>query len=1460
MLILLQQQKCVEAKNPINLNENLNNKENDEKEESKKMKNFEKIDNKQQNNDQCLELSNAIYPVLQLIDKRLLPPKMNISFYTDMFPQQLTSKMLIPRERRKYTKTSEEALYQVKKKLESLHNVLRMYELQKDEKISEKQQEDNNKMNNTCQNVMDTLLSVTTEGNNRNKIKKTKINFNNNSRNNSKEIQQTTSNSSEPYESDETIKSSIVSIQNYSSTLNAYCVNNINDSYCLLTEKFDQKRSPRNYDELEIIPNNQIVYSSSVKYERIPERIYYTLSSDSSDGKEDKKKTAISETLTSFPNVYIKNNQTKSFSFSNQYPIPMETDEDIIMTTASSRTEVSKDSEFEDKSTALLLQEALQFKKALLTRVELEKLCYTNDKKEEINNGSESDHGKYSYINNSLQSKFLDIISEEQSVSSSTEKTSRTYMFFNLKQDKQFNNDILDFTQRNDFNTHKKYLDSKHTLSSPSEYFSFCNITQKENTINSSQLSLPNHTHFQENESIEVIPSTLQIEYLNDTLNESNDKLITFSSCLNTTETNVNEQQICYDCMNKTQNFREHFTHINNINEFITQNINSVELFSEDLDTPSIKKIENSNKNITSNFLNSESLKQYSSVKSIKDIDDTSKLNILNDKEHIEDNEILSCNSNLTLKRNPGACSLFEQTVTHVHTNKILEIDDLLESSDPINDDELSFNESKETSFEMNLIQDSLTSCIHFSNDSNYLEPSVTILVNKSVDEDKLDLDWLNVNNDFSDDEKNIKTYSTNTITLQKYDTTNTDNYKETKTHYIKNDKFEDKKINSTIQNSFENLDKKEVVRDPDFYKSYSNLISPHSSMYFTDEASSSNIKLNTHNSKLYKGYLYSNIYTQNNKENELCCENKHLKHTKNTETFSISTLNEKKKTNFPISTNNDKSFIKISNDRSESKQNLSESNKIYNENDLLSKTYTENKDTLLIKERKISEKENDILNNKNSISYKDIRNYNLISTENVLSNEILSSSKNNNEKLEQYITSSNLSPQQISPKETKENKTMKKINTTVKSRSHENYISNIEKLKKTNLKNLKCLKSDLLNTGRIKTENNKNITYTKLRDLSAEPKRNTENSIKLDKKRSRSQISFRTNELLKEVTLQSHEFPSNKNSINYTKSLETKFKLKGPLKSLTPTPKTSSRSCIPILKSRLEAARKIENESRPKSPTRGPLTMTMSWRDNICNKNQNVTDEVQVEGKTRSNDPPIEGVNYAEKINNSGNHNQDSIKISQNNINENADNNIISQEQMIIYVNIFTKYDDNTTKIVNPNKFLDYMKNRKLNIQQLQENQVNKKHSELHETSTKNEKDTIHKIVTVVSSVIDGNELNETTSTKSSTLKPQKTSLSNILLNSQLKNLCFLSVEQREIDVTAKPSVVDTSTSISDLDNISISKSTLNKFQICGTPKELNNEEYIALLEILHQESNFVHLRELQNICKKLVSEHPKI
>ncbi|XP_076276163.1 uncharacterized protein LOC143207042 [Lasioglossum baleicum] len=1353
----------------------------------------------QQNKENCLELPSVVRPVMKLNDKRLVPSKMNITFCSEVFPRQ-SSHMMIPqpRERQKFVETSQETLYQVRKKLESLHNVLRTYDIQNSgTKVAETPQNSESIMNNASNNLTKKTVSIKTESNSWNEKKKNRVSFDTVSRKHFDDIHRTVYISSEQYDSDETGRSSDVSVRSYSQVLSTYYSNNVNDLYCSLPKQTENQMHSLNNQKSYTVDTTEY---SSTRYENIPERICYTISSDFFDNENSTRGTAATSNFT-LPDVYVENTRARSFDCLNRQTVPMDTDEDLLITSpTSSHTEISKESESDDKSTAVLLQEALQIKRALLTRVELEKICYVDEKKENIERECMSEFSKCSYINNNLQSKLLDIISEEQSISSSTERSSRTYMFLNIKQGKQlahsstFSNDIRNV--QNNQSVNKESIESNRNLGSGSEYFSFSNIMQKNNEANLNQASLSDYKSCHETRSVnasEMASDNLHAKYQGYTTSMADEK---------------HETMKCTSCSrngNNEEKPESNFIRISNVNELANRNDISTEIFSQNLNDSLIDEPNpNLNKREGCNFLNSNTADQCTNVVFTKDVGNllSTKLNTSQNEKFSEENKNLMSSPNLSLRRHPGTCSLIEQTLI-TKNEDTMEVHTVINVANTMY--ELSVSESKENSIEVNL-HNSIG--VNHSKDCDIPESLSTIaLTNKSMDEDELNLNWSTFKDDYID-EKNVQTVSTNTVTPQQHDyvevetrnketcnkTTTAVEYRGSQVHCDEDSKFKNRRDNAVVQNSFANIENKEIINEADLYQSYSNLISPQSSMYFTDEASSSAIKLNTTNSTSKA--------------------EKDLKDTENADLLFISVSNNTSAVN-KIGT---KSYFKMTN----------------NEIDV-DKTNKENVSSENDTNRHINiqtAKEEEI-----STSYNNMGNESLLPKTSIkLNNEEQSNSSGNKRTIlnaDQTTVLSDVSPHQVSPRDANENLTLKRVTTKIKSKSQENYTSKSEVLKKSAVsQNPKNLKSDSVNAAHARTEHRSSSIQVKTRDLSAEPRRNTDHSCKLDKKRSQSQISFRSN-----------ASSSNANSVNCTQSLDTRLKLNSQAKPSTPVSRTPSRSCIPILKSRLEATRKTENESRHRSPVRGPLTMTMFWRDNLSSKSHYATEEsLKLEGASEINDQCIkEESRRVENANDTA-----SSRIPESTI-ESTDSKIAAQEQMVIYVNIFTKYDHNATKIVDPNKFLEYIKDRESNTkdENLAADTVGKKQSAM------------HKIVTIVSSVINGNELNQNQSVDLTASKGDSELLTNNLSNEKLRNLCFLSVEQREIDVTAKPSVTDTSTSITDLGNVTrTSESVLNKFQICGTPKELNNDEYVALLEILYQEPNLAHLQELQNVCKRLVSE----
>ncbi|XP_078039130.1 uncharacterized protein LOC144471183 [Augochlora pura] len=1365
---------------------------------------------RQLNEENCLELSNTVCPVMKLEERCSIPSKMNITFHSEIFPQQ-SSHILIPQpcKRQKFVETSQETLYQVKKKLESLHNVLRTYETQNSEaRLTGKLRGIKSNLNNIGNDLTNESVSFKTESNSWNEKNKNRVRFDTAARKQFDDLHRTVYISSEQYDSDETGRSSDVSVRSYSQVLSTYYSNDMKKSYSV---------DKREY--------------SSIRYDKIPERIYYTISSDFFDNEN----IAVTGNFPS-PDAYVENTRTGSFGHLDRQTAPMDTDEDLLITSpASSRTEISKESESDDKSTAVLLQEALQIKRALLTRVELEKICYT-DRDEKIVQGgcTGTECGKCSYINNNLQSKLLDIISEEQSISSSTERSSRTYMYLNIKQGKQlahsstFSNNAKNFKHENeiaDRGIDMENIESTRNLASNSEYFSISNIMQEND-----QVSLSEYKSCHETRSIK------SGEMASDNLRK---KCQSYASSRSDEMRENSKQAGCTKNESNENKFESNFLRMSNINELADSNNSSTEIFSQNLNDSFINEQDFTlNKNEECNFLDSDTADRRGNVSFITDIDNfvSTTSDASQKKKYSEENEIFISSPNLSLKRHPGTCSLIEQTV--VTENETMKMHMVINVADRMY--ELSASESKENSLETNM-QDS--SSANQSNDSNIPEPSsMTALTVKSFDEEEINVNWSTAKNNYTDrysNEKNTQSASTNTITLQKHDYAevadcNRDPYNEDatlteyrslKVHYHENSKLDNEKDNTVVRSSFATPSNKEITNVPDLYKSYSNLVSPQSSIYFTDDASNSALKLNDTNSK----HMEIDLRSASKKEEvdiHVRCHEKNVGGTENDDLLFINVSN-----NDDISQKLKELYVKIMKKEHCIEQKLADFNE-----DIDNKSRTEE----TMKEEKTCDEA--------SISYDNKCNQTSLQRPSInLNDEEQSNSSKNKAKLihvDQTTASSEVSSRQVSPRNTKDGLQMKNINTIIKSKSQEEYTVKSEIFKKSvATQNSKNLKSDAINTVHSARDHaGTSRTQMKARNLSTEPRHSADHSFKLDKKRSQSQVSFRSN-----------ASSSNANSVNCAQLLDSKMKLKNLAKSLTP--KTSSRSCIPILRSRLEAARKTENEARHRSPVRGPLTMTMFWKDNLSSKSHFATEEsLKLEGTSEINDQYVEQKNTCEiAANDAG-----SLCVMDNKI-ANTDSTIVAQEQMVIYVNIFTKYDHNTTKIVDPSKFLKYARDKELNSQnEAMAIESKKRNEDFVSTSAVEEKQSaMHKILTIVSSVVNGNELNQNLSTDLTASKTNSEPLTNNLSNEKLKQLCFLSVEQREIDVTAKPSVTDTSTSITDLGNVTRPSDTvLSKFQICGVPKELNNDEYIALLEILYQEPNMAHLHELQTICKRLVSE----
>lgn len=268
--------------------------------------------------------------------------------------------------------------------------------------------------------------------------------------------------------------------------------------------------------------------------------------------------------------------------------------------------------------------------------------------------------------------------------------------------------------------------------------------------------------------------------------------------------------------------------------------------------------------------------------------------------------------------------------------------------------------------------------------------------------------------------------------------------------------------------------------------------------------------------------------------------------------------------------------------------------------------------------------------------------------------------------------------------------------------------------------------------------------------------------------------------------------------------------------RSTTGLSKNMSKSSIPVLRSRLEAVRQTGQEKRSKSPSRCALTMsTSSWSQENRSlpifsgfEKKSVGEEVKMESRGCDIDSQSLG-SVAEAADS-----------------EMRKKTTSPESRTVIYVNIVTEQEHKSaTRIVDPKKFLEYLKDRDLKIQSVQDQEIA---VERVETSSP-------RILTIVSSAVE--EKMKENSRETSRAAGWS-----------------LRVEKREIEVSAKPSVIDTSTSISDLpETIVQPPSGDSKFQIFQVPKELTKDEYIVLLETLNQDPNLHQLRQMHYLCNKL-------
>ncbi|KAK0098622.1 hypothetical protein PV326_005955 [Microctonus aethiopoides] len=341
----------------------------------------------------------------------------------------------------------------------------------------------------------------------------------------------------------------------------------------------------------------------------------------------------------------------------------------------------------------------------------------------------------------------------------------------------------------------------------------------------------------------------------------------------------------------------------------------------------------------------------------------------------------------------------------------------------------------------------------------------------------------------------------------------------------------------------------------------------------------------------------------------------------------------------------------------------------------------------------------------------------------------------------------------------------------SIKSTKEKNTTKNIE---------LKTLNKTKMNNKTektlLKTKSNLNLTRENSMNLSSQ--KSDKCNVEFSQRRSKSYITPRKHKILPSNSRNSQDASkirqqnsitklnncemnstNSKNDLIFRRSSSNiKFNRSNSMRksSHESVNKSTSKSCIPVLKTRLDTTK--NTECRSKSPLRVPLTKFADIKRNTIEKS--------VDDKSL----------HMQKNNNSDNE----IKISHEKTNNmaNKKNPLTAPEgQTVIYVNIVTDHDNCVTKVLDPKKFLECVKDKDLNIQKIvNENSYDNRNEN-------NEKESINtKFLTVISST----------------------------------GRNPMTFHQREMEVLAKPSVTNMSTSISDLQKSN------------ALSKELSSDEYI--------------------------------
>lgn len=342
----------------------------------------------------------------------------------DALPKELVSILPISQPTHNI-QSSRATLYEVKKRLRSLHNVLRTYQ---DMSRTSERQESIDKINK-----IDALASI--EKTDKNEID---VNCNNNTKENLQQIDCSTVNSCEYFECNRS-KESSSSLVEYSS--------NMSEDVTLQNEDIIKTTLFNSTKKIPEIESREICYiSSSESFEDLNIQI--------------QSKTCLIENFT-----------TKKCSdiFDGK-----QCQQNTIISQNSSQNKISNDSNREEKSTTLLLQEALHFKKALLTRIQSRKECPINSIKE--------DDVRKEFLselnNNNFPSIIVDIEIKESITSDSHDKINQCYIYLEMKQRYDLFPEYLQKANAFAHRKSKRDIENQNRISEKSsQYFSISNLT-----------------------------------------------------------------------------------------------------------------------------------------------------------------------------------------------------------------------------------------------------------------------------------------------------------------------------------------------------------------------------------------------------------------------------------------------------------------------------------------------------------------------------------------------------------------------------------------------------------------------------------------------------------------------------------------------------------------------------------------------------------------------------------------------------------------------------------------------------------------------------------------------------------------------------------------------------------------------------------------------------------------------